>query len=426
MATKDNQDKIARLEAKITELKDQIKKLPEKNVRKANSNKIEDILQKPIAVNFFIRDDSSPKDELWNYIKTETENRSFDKFEEVTDRHQCLTNSPCGLDNSYKELIKIATDFLGLASPDEDVKGEIEENYVSAGKDQCPIELIWSYWLEEGLLVQAINAVSRRFQNKPGLKRHDPLSHLEIAPLRLNDSLNNIIYDYIESEGKRLSMTRRSYEYDHHYGLRLLGTAVNTKDSVDSRTKFLESFHTLLRQAMLYFRDKDDAQINEDSFPLLNCLRELHEIIAYGAHNQYGSMPARARREMLVQQWILAQDEMQQFLGGRAMVPQRQKWMSRVDTMKNLQGWDTTPVHHYYDLATCGEQLLLSVRLAAWTQATTVNAAGWAGAFREQIQTYIHAYRVVTGVDIANDEVLDFTMPGKLLRERENKRLAVA
>ena len=30
------------------------------------------------------------------------------------------------------------------------------------------IELIWSYWLEEGMLVQTMNAIARRFQNRRG------------------------------------------------------------------------------------------------------------------------------------------------------------------------------------------------------------------------------------------------------------------
>ena len=29
----------------------------------------------------------------------------------------------------------------------------------------CLLELIWSYWQEEGMLVQTMNAITRRFQN---------------------------------------------------------------------------------------------------------------------------------------------------------------------------------------------------------------------------------------------------------------------
>ena len=54
---------------------------------------------------------------------------------------------------------------------------------------------------------------------------------------------------------------------------------------------------------------------------MLNALKDLHLILAEGAHNQYGDLPWTARVEMLIEQWLLARPEMREFLGGRAMVP---------------------------------------------------------------------------------------------------------
>src|SRR5205807_10474539 len=48
----------------------------------------------------------------------------------------------------------------------------------------CMIELLWSYWHEEGMLVQTLNAISWRFQNRRGRGPNDPLATLEIDPLR--------------------------------------------------------------------------------------------------------------------------------------------------------------------------------------------------------------------------------------------------
>ena len=50
----------------------------------------------------------------------------------------------------------------------------------------CPsmLELIWSYWHEEGMLVQTMNAICMRFQNRRGPSERDPLANLEIDPLR--------------------------------------------------------------------------------------------------------------------------------------------------------------------------------------------------------------------------------------------------
>jgi hypothetical protein len=38
----------------------------------------------------------------------------------------------------------------------------------------CLLELIWSYWHEEGMLVQTMNAISLRFQNKRSRNERDP------------------------------------------------------------------------------------------------------------------------------------------------------------------------------------------------------------------------------------------------------------
>ena len=75
------------------------------------------------------------------------------------------------------------------------------------------LELIHSYWLEEGMLIQSINAISRRFQNIRGPASSDPLSELELDPLR---TLNNLLWGYIQDEQHRLTVVRRAYEYKHH------------------------------------------------------------------------------------------------------------------------------------------------------------------------------------------------------------------
>ena len=104
------------------------------------------------------------------------------------------------------------------------------------------IELIWSYWHEEGMLAQTMNAIAMRFQNQRS-GPNDPLAELEIDPLR---PLNNLIWGFVQDEHNRLSVRRRAFEYDHQYGLKLLGRAVPELRSADSRSKFIEAFHNLL------------------------------------------------------------------------------------------------------------------------------------------------------------------------------------
>jgi hypothetical protein len=264
----------------------------------------------------------------------------------------------------------------------------------------CLLELIWSYWHEEGMLVQTLNALCLRFQNKRSPRLRDPLAALRLDPLR---PLNSLLWGYIQDEINRLTVARRAYEYDHEYGLRLMGKAVPDIRSVDSRSKFLEAFHNLLHVTSRFYKEADDTTIKADAFPVLNALRELHLILAQGAHNQFGDLPWTARVEMLIQKWLLARQEIREFLGGAPMVPYKESWMAHADAMKMLQGWTDVSVSHYRDLGVYGEQILLSVRYGDWIDdlVTQANAYNWAISWRPEIQSYIHSYRAVTGVDLS-------------------------
>lgn len=286
----------------------------------------------------------------------------------------------------------------------------------SRATDPCFLELIWNYWHEEGMLVQSINAVSRRFQNVRAPGERDPLAHLEVDPLR---PLNNILWGYVEDERNRLSIKRRAYEYQHHYGLNLYGKAVPQLRPADNRSKFLEAFHNLLHTSSEYFKAVQDTTVVPDGYPLLHALKEVHLILAQGAHNQFGDLPWTARVEMLMQQWILARPEMRDFLQSRAMVPYREGWMPQVDTMKTLQGWTDVTITHFRDLGVYGEQILLSIRYHNWNDINDEDEAkGWADSWRPEIQGYLHAYRAVTGVDLTNPDTVDYTMPSAHLHKR--------
>ncbi len=284
------------------------------------------------------------------------------------------------------------------------------------------LELIWNYWHEEAMLVQTINAITLRFQNRRGPSEQDPLAHLELDPLR---PLNNLLWGYLQEEYRRLTVPRRAYEYDHEYGLTLYGKAVPDLRTVDSRSKFLEAFHNLLTLCTTFYKQADDTTVNPDPFPLLNALKEVHLILAQGAHNQFGDMTWAARVEMLTQQWLLARPEMNEYLRGRPMVPYQEDWMGRVDTMKALQGWGDTPAPVFHDLAVFGEQLLLSIRYTDWVGINLPGPAGvWALYWRPEIQGYIHDYRAATGVDLTADVVNSVPVemrsmrPSELLRRR--------
>jgi hypothetical protein len=279
----------------------------------------------------------------------------------------------------------------------------------------CFLELIHSYWLDEGRLVQTLNAVMWRFQNRTSAPRgRDPLANLNVDPLR---PLNNLLWGVVQDQQHRLTTVRRAYEYDQEYGL-VLGTKPGPPvRGADTRSRFIEAFHNLLSTCAEFYANDDQTTVIADPFPVLNALKETHLLLTEGAHNQYGDLPWTARHEMLMYQWILSRPEMREFLPSRAMVVYPEPWIAPVDAMSKLQGWSDIPVIHFRDLAVCEEQLLLSIRYGNWNDVNDADQAGnWARYFRQEVRQTMHAYRAVTGFDVSDQA--GRSMPSYTVRRR--------
>ncbi len=280
--------------------------------------------------------------------------------------------------------------------------------------EPCLIELIWSYWHEEGMLMQTVNAISRRFQNMRRPGDRDPLLNMAIDPLR---PVNNLLWGFVQDEPNRLTVARRTAEYQAEYGMPLCGRV--GAPGADIRSKFLEAFHNLLYQASVFFKEDFQTTVIADGFPLLNALKEVHLILAQGAHNQFGDLPWTARAEMLLVQFMLARPEMREFLQSRIMVPYKEAWMPQVDAMKAMQGWSDVTVTHFRDLGVYGEQLLLSIRYGDWINVDNEDSAkNWARYHKDVLYGYWHAYRAATGVDLTNPDTVDATLPAIRLQRR--------
>jgi hypothetical protein len=315
----------------------------------------------------------------------------------------------------YLRIIRDKLADIPLKGPDEtppNCYGILKSNLGGP----IAMELIWSYWHEEGMLVQTLHAILARFQNR----RHrpdngpDPLLRFDLDPLR---PLNNLFWGFAQDEVFRLTVRRRAFEYEHEYGLQLIGRAVPQQASVDRRSKFVEAYHNLLYLTHVFYKEDDDTTVIADAFPVLNALRETHLILAEGAHNQFGDLPSLARAEMMIMEWLLARPEVREFLGGRIMVPYEEEWMDRVDMVKSMEGWTDSTITHFRDLGVFGEQLVLSIRYGNWsTENNPQEAANWARYWRPEIQRYAHAYRSATGVDLT--ERVNATMPSTLLQRR--------
>jgi hypothetical protein len=286
------------------------------------------------------------------------------------------------------------------------------------------LELIWSYWMEEAMLAQAVTAINIRFQNvrRPG---RDPLIDLALDPLR---PLNNFLWGYIQNETKHLSVARRAYEYNHQYGFGLYGKAVPGLRPADPRVNFLSSFHNLLRQCAIFYKEDADTTVIADAFPVLNALKDLNLVLSQGADNQFRDLPWQARAEMLVQQWLLARPELREFLHAKPMVAYPEAWMPRLDALRQRMGWGATSVTHFRDLARFGERILLSVRYGNWTSVADQDVARtWARYWKPEIQGYIYAYQTATGVDLGDDgrdalsSEMRYALPSQLLLRRSQQ-----
>lgn len=285
------------------------------------------------------------------------------------------------------------------------------------------IELIWPFWIENAGVVQAMNAISLRFQNKRIGPDRDVLANLTLHPLR---PVANLLWGRIQKDDERLTVARRAYEYDSQYGLSLVGRAVPNLLTADSRSKFVEAFHSLLHQTAIFYDRSANLTMRADAFPILNALQEVHLILAEGAHNQFRELTWKARVEMLTDQWILSRPEVREFLGGRPAVPYAEEWMRNVESLRRLMGWGDAAITHFNDLAIAGEKILLSIRYADWantSNVTSAEASGWAAFWKPEIQRYIHAYNAVTGVDLSaatqvTTRRIDATQPSVLLQQR--------
>jgi hypothetical protein len=302
----------------------------------------------------------------------------------------------------YLGLIRRQLGDVAIVGLDED-EGEATEicSGILAEKLEhpCFLELLRDYWLDEVGLAEAINAICWRFQNRtPRSRRRDPLSGMDVNPLR---PLNNLLWGLVQDKQHRLSTRRREDEYDHLYGVALSSRPGPPVRGADSRSRFMEAFHNLLRLAAVFYTQDDNTTFIADGFPVLNALKETHLLLTEGAHNQYGDLPWTARHEMLMYQWILSRREVYDFLPTRSMVAYTETWIAPLEAMNKLQGWSDVSVTHFRDLSVFGEQLLLGIRFGAWSRENDpARAANWVRYWRPELQAYTHAYRAVTGVDL--------------------------
>lgn len=280
----------------------------------------------------------------------------------------------------------------GATNAQQIVLGELLANRFTA---PTMIELIWSYWMEKGGLINAMDSIFDAFRNFGG-RKSNLNSLIDLSYLR---PMSNLIWgfgQYLQANG--LTKDRRAFEYDHHYGIGLNEPGFSAGVGADSRSRFIGAFHELLGLCDQFYKEDSNTTIVPDGFPLLNSLREVHLILSEGANNQYGDLPTAARSEMLVMQWMLSRNEIASALRGRSGVPYPEPWMGPMDTINRHLEWTTASIRHYYDLAKFGEQILLSIRFGNWGAVTDQDqATNWARYWKAEIRSYMHSLNAVAG-----------------------------
>lgn len=260
------------------------------------------------------------------------------------------------------------------------------------------LELWHEMCLEHGMLMRTMDAVCARFQNIYNRGENDGLASYEISPLW---PLGDLLWDWSNHEPTRLNPKRRIQEYVHQYGPSTLDRNILGSRVADVRTAFPAAFMNLLNLCEEFYKEDNQTTVIADAFPTLVALREVHQILAMGAGNAAPQLTFAARVETLMMQLMLAQPELRAFLRVRDMVPYDEAWMGQVDAMKDLQGWDDHSISYYRDLAVYGERILLSVRLGDWTVGHEDNAKHWARRHKHAIRRVIHAYRAISGAELA-------------------------
>lgn len=260
------------------------------------------------------------------------------------------------------------------------------------------IELIYCYWMIVGGLERGMNMVASRFINSGN---GSLLSRFDINTL---NSVSTLLYGFIQDKKLSIDNQVKQNEIMHAYGLTLNPNGASSRYHPDSRIKFISSFHALLNKCSIIIKENDDLTRKPDAFKIYIHLKELNFILLDGFHNAYQEVNVNLRVEHIMQQYLLSRSEMREFLGGKQMLPYTARYIDRVDTLRNVQGQDSC-FQHFDNLAELGEILLLSIRYGNWNDnsITEVNAMQWLEYFRTHIQKYMHSYRVVTGIDLSDD-----------------------
>ena len=148
------------------------------------------------------------------------------------------------------------------------------------------------------MLVQTLNHILARFQNRRIAPARDPLARFDLNPLL---PLRNLLWGFVEDEHGRLTVRRRAAEYEYEYGLPLIGRAVPPPAHAGGAARAVPRGvpHAAARGARL-LQGARRQTVDADAFPLLSSLREVPPGARPGRAQPVRRDAVAARAEMLV------------------------------------------------------------------------------------------------------------------------------
>ena len=220
------------------------------------------------------------------------------------------------------------------------------------------IELIWSYWHEEGMLRADDGRDARAVPEHEDPGGHDPLAEVRH---RSAASAEQPLWGWIQDESDRLTVPRRAYEYDHEYGCRCWAARCRPMRPRRRRSQVPARRSTTCSSVReVFYKQDDDTTVIADGFPVLNALQG-------GAHAARRGSAQPVRRPAMGRARRDADRAVDAGAPGDARVPRRAdhgRLRGAVDGPGRPDEADAAvddiTITHFRDLGVFGEQILLS------------------------------------------------------------------
>ncbi|MFN0180337.1 MAG: hypothetical protein ACKVZ0_16175 [Gemmatimonadales bacterium] len=285
--------------------------------------------------------------------------------------------------------------------------------------------LIYCYWLEEGGLPWTLERLADRVEN--GLARHtQPLTSVRV---REDSGVKDILSNFIAlwQQGQLSAIDERRRQYQALYGFPVHAAARwGRLDAVDPRAGFPAAFHRFLHEAMRFYRERRDLQVEPDPSAAKEAFGSLAEILFEGNENLRIRVPPEIRAQFeYTKQAIGGFDpgavlakEWREFLPGRPGVRDSvEPWQHAADTVASLYGWKRPGIREYTSLAEDGELILVMSRQLA--RLRPISDDIWFAflvLMQEPIGRYVNTFKTVSGIDL--EARLVTVPPAELLSRR--------